>query len=208
MTIYCTYLTVYTGNKLPPFYIGSTSIEKINRGYKGSVSSFQYRSLWKQEIQKSPHLFKTTVLTTHTTRKEALDRELKFQKHLKVVQSPLYVNVAYAQPNGCCSVSTKGATKSTTTRRKMMGNKNAVGNHKPKSETHKLKISTALKGKIKSESSKHLQSVSMKGRSWWTSFTGETKLSFDSPGEGWTKGRHSSSSYSASSKISPEHTGQ
>lgn len=30
--IYCTYLTIYTGNKLPPFYIGSTSI-KNNGSY-------------------------------------------------------------------------------------------------------------------------------------------------------------------------------
>ena len=31
--MYCVYLTIYTGNKLPPFYIGSTSLKKINKGY-------------------------------------------------------------------------------------------------------------------------------------------------------------------------------
>jgi hypothetical protein len=37
--MYCVYLTIYKGNNLPPFYIGSTSIDKIDGGYHGSVMS-------------------------------------------------------------------------------------------------------------------------------------------------------------------------
>jgi hypothetical protein len=33
MSIYCTYITFYSGNKLPPFYIGLGSISKIKNGY-------------------------------------------------------------------------------------------------------------------------------------------------------------------------------
>lgn len=33
--LYCTYLTSYFGNKLPPFYIGYTTVANINRGYRG-----------------------------------------------------------------------------------------------------------------------------------------------------------------------------
>jgi hypothetical protein len=37
MSIYCVYLTCYRGNKLPPFYIGYSTIEKVKDGYKGTV---------------------------------------------------------------------------------------------------------------------------------------------------------------------------
>ncbi len=30
--MYCVYLTTYSGDKLPPYYIGSTSIAKISNG--------------------------------------------------------------------------------------------------------------------------------------------------------------------------------
>ena len=39
------YLTTYSGNRLPPFYVGSTSSSKIARGYHGSVSSEKRRQM-------------------------------------------------------------------------------------------------------------------------------------------------------------------
>lgn len=46
--LYCTYLTVYKGNKLPPFYIGYTSVDNIlNKSYRGSPESKKYKSVWK-----------------------------------------------------------------------------------------------------------------------------------------------------------------
>ena len=94
--IYCTYLTVYTGNKLPPFYIGSTSIDNINKGYRGSVQSKQYKSIWKQELHSHPDLFKTIILTKHETREEAMEREVVFQEAFSVARNPMYINMAHA----------------------------------------------------------------------------------------------------------------
>ena len=199
MTIYCTYLTVYRGNKLPQFYIGSTTTSRINSGYKGSVSSSRYKRVWKDEIKNHPELFHTKILTTHATRQEALNRELKFQQQLKVASSPMYVNMAYAQINGCCGVSTKGMPKSSSMRSKLKGNRNAAGNNAPKSPEHRKAISTSLRGRFVGDHQKRAQSQSMKGRSWWTSPSGETSLSHEPPGFDWIKGRHSSSSTTTSS---------
>jgi hypothetical protein len=100
MSIYCTYLTTYSGNKFPPFYIGSSTVSRISNGYQGSVSSKMYKELWDQEIKTNPHLFKTRVISTHSSGKEARDKELKFHKNLNVVKSDMYVNRALAKPNG------------------------------------------------------------------------------------------------------------
>lgn len=95
-TIYCTYLTIYSGNKLPPLYIGSTSIEKINNGYRGTVSSKKYRSIWKSELAENPQSFETIILTYHSTREEALAEESCLQEQFDVVNSDLYINMAIA----------------------------------------------------------------------------------------------------------------
>lgn len=95
-TIYCTYLTIYSGSKLPPLYIGSTSIEKINNGYRGTVSSKKYRSIWKSELAENPQSFETIILTYHSTREEAFEEEVRLQESFDVVNSPLYMNMAIA----------------------------------------------------------------------------------------------------------------
>ena len=100
MTTYCTYLTIYSGNKLPLFYIGSSSIDRINKGYRGSVLSKIYKETWKNELLTNPHLFKTKIITTHNDRKEATTKEKFLQKSLDVVKNPLYINRAYAQIEG------------------------------------------------------------------------------------------------------------
>ncbi len=60
--LFCTYLTTYSGNKLPLFYIGSSSVERVNNGYHGSVKSKAYSTIWKSELKHNPHLFKTRIL--------------------------------------------------------------------------------------------------------------------------------------------------
>jgi len=100
MGIYCVYLTIYSGNKLPPFYIGSSSLKRIENGYKGSVSSEKYFKIWKEELRQNPNLFKTIIISKHKTRKEATKKENKFQKLLNVVSSTMYINMAFASSNG------------------------------------------------------------------------------------------------------------
>ena len=91
MADFCVYLTVYRGNKLPPFYIGSTSVNKIENGYRGSVSSKQYKDAWKGEPN---HLFHVYIISLHETRTEAMERESQLQSKLKANCNPLYVNRA------------------------------------------------------------------------------------------------------------------
>lgn len=108
MDIYCVYLTCYRGNLLPPFYIGSSNIEKVKSGYRGSVSSKQYKQIWKSEIENNPHLFKTFIVSTHPNRKSAAERELQIQIKLNVVQSEMYINKSLAKPDGFFGMDVKG----------------------------------------------------------------------------------------------------
>jgi len=96
MSIYCVYLTIYKGNKLPPFYIGSSSVEKVNNGYHGSVCSKQFKEVWKHEIKHNPGLFSTKIISTHSDRKEATLKERVFQKKVNAVRNPLYINQSFA----------------------------------------------------------------------------------------------------------------
>ena len=100
MTIYCTYLTIYSGNKLPPFYIGSSYVSKVENGYHGSVASKLFKEIYISELKYNPHLFKTRIISTHNTPKDARDKELKLQLQLNVVKSEMYMNRALAKPNG------------------------------------------------------------------------------------------------------------
>ena len=84
--MYVTYLTIYFGDKLPRRYIGSTSRRNIERGYNGSVSSKKYKEVYKQERKENKHLFKTRILSSFPTRKEALEEELRLQIKYNVVK--------------------------------------------------------------------------------------------------------------------------
>jgi hypothetical protein len=94
---YCTYLTIYHGNRLPPFYIGYSTVSKVNRGYRGSVSSKKWKNVWKEELKNHPELFRTTILTFHETKEEATQREMDFQRKMNVLHNSLYVNQAISQ---------------------------------------------------------------------------------------------------------------
>ena len=94
---FCTYLLIYRGNKLPPFYIGSGTIYKIkNEGYIGSVSSKQYRKFFEYEKKHNRELFAIKILKTFNTRKQAYSSEERLHKHLAVVKNPLYMNLGIA----------------------------------------------------------------------------------------------------------------
>ena len=97
---YCVYLTIYSGNKLPPFYIGSSTIQKVNDGYHGSVKSKKYEKLWRSELKHNPQLFKTRLIRTFATKRDALAHERKIHLLLNVTHNPLYVNLSVAQVDG------------------------------------------------------------------------------------------------------------
>lgn len=105
---FCTYLTIYSGNKLPPFYVGSTSVEQIANGYHGSIRSKKYQSIFKAELKQNPHLFKTKIIKKYYSRKMALYREKQLQIKLNVVRSPMYFNQSIATVNGMFGRDTSG----------------------------------------------------------------------------------------------------
>lgn len=107
--MYCVYLTIYKGNKLPPFYIGSTKTINIENHYRGSVASKKYIKIWEDEIKNNPDLFKTIIITRHSSREEAIEKELYLQNKLNVVKSPLYINLSLARPNGFFGRSVEGS---------------------------------------------------------------------------------------------------
>jgi len=151
--MYCVYLTIYKGNKLPPFYIGSTTVEKINNGYHGSVGSKKYSKIYKNELIKSPHLFKSVIVSLHNTRKLALEKENELQRSLDVVRSPLYFNESYASENGFFGRDNSGKLNgfygkhhSEESLNKLRNPKKTNVNYrKPKSKSHARNISKAQK---------------------------------------------------------------
>lgn len=92
---YCTYITCYRGNKLPPYYIGySTTHKVLYKKYRGTVSSKKYQLIWKEELLNNPHLFKTYILTTHDSQREAIQKEAYFQMYQYVYKNPMFINRA------------------------------------------------------------------------------------------------------------------
>jgi hypothetical protein len=98
--LYCSYLTTYSGDKLPRWYIGSTSVEKIEQGYHGSIKSKKYKAIYYQELRDHPELFKTDIIKVFETRREATQNEYELQVACDVVKSKDYFNMSFAAPNG------------------------------------------------------------------------------------------------------------
>lgn len=99
MLEYCVYTTTYKGKAMPPYYIGSSSIKKIEDGYFGSVSSKTWKKLWFKELKENPQLFSIKIISRHKTRKTALLAEKKLQKKKNAINSHLYINKALADGN-------------------------------------------------------------------------------------------------------------
>lgn len=127
---YVVYLVTYSGNKLPKYYIGSTSMEKINKGYLGSVKSKRWKSIFEIEVKNNRELFKSEILSYHETRQDALAEELRVQKERNVVKSNEYMNESLANINGFFGMMI-------TDEHKTMLSKIAKDNHE-KGKYHKL----------------------------------------------------------------------
>ena len=93
-------MTIYSGDKLPKYYIGSTSLERINSGYYGSIRSKKYKDIFYSELKQRPDLFNVEILSYHDSRKDALSEELLQQIKYNVVKSDEYINESYATKNG------------------------------------------------------------------------------------------------------------
>ena len=137
MKKFCVYLITYVGDKLPPFYIGSTSVEKLENGYRGSVSSKRYKKIWDLELKENSHLFKYQILTEFDTREEATTEELYWHLQFGVVKSPDFINLSLARKNGFYG-------------RDVSGEKNPFFGKKHSVETNFL-ISNANTGKVRTE---------------------------------------------------------
>ncbi len=95
--MYCVYLTIYKGNKLPPFYIGYSTVYKVtNKNYRGSVSSYEYKEIWDKELKENPNLFSTKIISHCELQSDVWAREKELQRKLDVINNPLYINKAIA----------------------------------------------------------------------------------------------------------------
>lgn len=97
---YCVYVTEYNGTLMPTYYIGSSSTQKIDSGYRGSVKSKKHKSAWISELETNPQLFETALVSVHETRKEALAAELELQLTYRATTNPDFINESYAMVNG------------------------------------------------------------------------------------------------------------
>jgi hypothetical protein len=168
--MYVSYLTIYHGEKLPPYYIGSTSILKIEKGYHGSVSSKRYKQIFKSELLKEPNLFETIILSTHENRKEAIEMELLLQVKFDVVKSKNFFNESFAKVNGMFGRDVSGINhpmfgkKQTEHAKKIMREKRGTKKTYTPSDEHKRLTSVRHKNKIVSEETKKKISRANKGK--------------------------------------------
>lgn len=158
--MYCVYLTVYKGNKLPIFYIGSTSISKIQNGYFGSVKSKKYKDIWLKELKNNKSLFNVKIISIHNSREEALNKENIFHEYLNVHNNPLYINLATAKGKFGLLVSGFKGSHTEETKRiiREKRSKQII------SKETRIKQRLSLKGHKVSESVKQQISKKLKGR--------------------------------------------
>lgn len=93
---YATYITTYKGNLLPPFYIGYARVSQLDQGYRGSVSSKAYKTIWEAELREHPELFSTKIIKYFDTKLAAKEHEAYIHKQLQVHKNCLYTNKAMA----------------------------------------------------------------------------------------------------------------
>ena len=139
---YCVYLTIYSGTKLPLFYVGSSSIEKVQNGYNGSVTSKKYKAIYLKEQKENKHLFKTIIIRTCYNRSMALAMEQFIHIKDNVVKSDLFFNMSVANKNGFFGMDVSGKNNPNYGN---VGEKNPLFGI-PKTKEHNMKNSEAQKG--------------------------------------------------------------
>jgi hypothetical protein len=159
---YCVYLTVYLGNKMPPFYIGSTSVERITkRNYHGTVKSREWRETWKQELHDHPEFFKTKIICYHESREEAQAKEADLQTRLNVLKKPgMYINRAIMSEKVCFDWS--GKKRSEQSNQKRAESLKKIW----QSDEFRQMMSTRLRGRPMPDTMRSKQSERVRGRVW------------------------------------------
>lgn len=107
--MYIVYLTIYLGNDMPSYYIGSTTMIQYNKGYLGSVKSKLYRDKFKSARVNSPELFDTVILESLDSRELAFEREKFWQVRVSAHKNPIYINMALAVKDGYCGRTVEGS---------------------------------------------------------------------------------------------------
>lgn len=216
--MYCIYFTIYRGKLLPPFYIGSTKIKNIKKGYHGSVSSSEYADTWKSELKNNPHLFETIIIPNQyaTTVAEACDLERKWQIAFNVIYDPLFINRCYAKKGFYTTSASakKGADTRRTRnggiiRRKKLSIEQSVATKrltsslessiiksvetKKKNGIYKLATTKGLATKRKNGTHLHKEETKEKIKNIKTGLVAwnngtKTKMSKVCPGDGWRRG--------------------
>lgn len=180
---YITYITLYRGDKLPPFYIGSTSLSKHLKGYHGTVLSKKYSKIYKQELKDHPELFDSCIIGEFKTRDEATECELYYQKLHDVVKSDKFFNMSLASIGGCHGMDTSGENHP------LYGSNNAAGNihsHNPLTGESAFLPHIPegfIKGRAKYKASSH-----NKGKRWYNNGT-KHLMAHEPPGPEWTPGK-------------------
>jgi len=116
---FCVYHTTYSGDLMPQNYIGSSSVYKvIEENYRGSVRSKRYMTIWLSELKLHPELFTTVIISYHNTRQDATHKELQIQRIFNVLNNDLFINLAYAAPNGFFGMELTAAENIAATRKR------------------------------------------------------------------------------------------
>jgi hypothetical protein len=196
--MYVVYLVKYNGEKLPPYYVGSTNLKKLKNGYRGSVISKKYKKIFKEELKENPHLFDYEILSEHKTRKEALNFELDKQIDLDVVKSDEYFNESLASVDGMFGRDVSGElnpmygkTHTDETRKKQSkkrGNKKRYvvtdEHRKIFSKTHKNKI-VSKETRLKISEAKKGQNIGELNPMFGKTHTDEVKLKISKANKGY-----------------------
>jgi hypothetical protein len=151
---------------MPMFYLGSTSLSNIKNGYIGSVSSKMFRDIWLKEKQDSKELFKVYVISEHTTREAAYDKETSLQIKRNCIHSSMYINRSIANKKfsnagttltkeHCAKISAKLTGRIVSQKTKdLQSRQRCGGSHAPHSKATILKMRLAKLGKLRSEETK------------------------------------------------------
>ncbi len=143
---YVVYITMYSGIKMPTWYIGSSYENRILNGYNGSVASKKYKEIYMDEQQNNKDLFRTKILSYHKTKKNALLEELRLQKMHSVVKNDKYFNQSYAKKNGF-----EGGDNSTFIDYKLRSINNPISGFSGKTHTQEVRENISNNNKLRTK---------------------------------------------------------